>query len=251
MLTEERHDYILNKLTQENTVKIKDLETELNCSISTVRRDLSQLEDEGLLIRIHGGAKRVYTMSTEMEMQEKSSKNIQEKQRIGKLAASFVEEEDFIYLDAGTTTYEMIPFLKDIKDLSVVTNGIDQAQLLLAYGIDTILLGGRIKEKTKAIIGSVASQQLNTYRFSKTFLGMNGIDQEFGYTTPDTEEAILKQLAGSLSNQTFVLADHTKFQKINFVKVSELEDYQIITDQFAENKYEQFKKWTKIWEARE
>lgn len=249
MLTEERHEYILEKLKRENTIKIKDLEKELNCSISTVRRDLSDLETAGLLTRVHGGAKRIYTMSAELEMKEKSTKNIQEKKKIGELAASFVENEDIIYLDAGTTTYEMIPFLRNIVDLLVVTNGVTHADLLTGYGISTILLGGKIKKRTKAIIGSVSLNQLEQYGFNKTFLGMNGIDREFGYTTPDPEEAALKALAGSRSNQTYVLVDQTKFHKINFVKVGELEDYVIVTSQLKENDRHQFTKHTKIWEA--
>ena len=249
MLTEERHDYILEKLKRENTVKIKELEAELKCSISTVRRDLSDLEKQGLLARVHGGAKRIYTLNAEMEMKEKSGKNIHEKKKIGALAASFVEAEDIIYLDAGTTTYEMIPFLKDIEDLLVVTNGVNHADLLTEYNISTVLLGGQIKMKTKAIIGSVALNQLKNYGFSKTFLGMNGIDGEFGYTTPDTEEAALKRLAGNLANQAYVVADQTKFHKVNFVKVSELENYMIITNQLDETDREQFANWTQIWEA--
>lgn len=249
MLTEERHEYIIDKLKKENTVKIKDLQTELDCSISTVRRDLSDLEEQGLLVRVHGGAKRIYTLSSEMEMEEKSTKNIQEKKEIGELAASFVKNEDIIYLDAGTTTYEMIPFLKDKEDLLVVTNGVNHANLLLENDVSTILLGGQIKKRTKAIIGSVALSQLKQYRFAKTFLGMNGIDTEFGYTTPDTEEASLKRVAGSLSNQTYVLTDQSKFHKINFVKVNELEDFAIITNQLNEADRELFTSWTKIWEA--
>ncbi len=252
MLTEERHDYILEKLNRENTVKIKDLEKEMNCSLSTVRRDLSELEEQNLLVRVHGGAKRVYTLSSEMEVKEKSTKNIQEKKEIARLASTFVQEEDIIYLDAGTTTYEMIPFLKNLKTTLVVTNGIKHAELLTDYGITTILIGGQIKVTTKAIIGASALQQLSNYRFNKTFLGINGVDVEFGYTTPDPEEAVLKRLAASQSNKTFVLADHTKFDKVNFVKVSDLEDCAIITDRIGENqknKEKDYRKRTKIWEA--
>ncbi len=256
VLTEERQQYILKKIDKENTVKVTDLSKEMNCSISTVRRDLSELEDRGKLIRIHGGAKRVYTLADEMEIEEKSTTNIYEKSKIGKLAASFVEEEDVIYLDAGTTTYQMIPYLKDIQKLLVVTNGIKQADLLVNYGISTILIGGQIKKKTKAIIGSTAVEQLKTYYFNKSFLGINGIDLEFGYTTPDPEEAILKTLAAKLSSQQFILADQTKFGQVNFAKVGELKDFTIITDKFddsqknaSKNKKRNYNKRTKILEA--
>ncbi len=145
--------------------------------------------------------------------------------------------------------YTMISYLANIDNLLVVTNGITHVLLLTGCGISTILIGGKIKEKTKAIIGSTSLQQLSEYRFNKAFLGINGIDIDFGYTTSDTEEAALKKMAGNNANKTYVLADHTKFHKVNFTKVSELEDYGIITDKLEDDNGKQFSKWTKIWEA--
>lgn len=252
MLTEERHRYILNEINKHNMVGIKDLEKELNCSLSTVRRDLSELEELGLLVRVHGGAKRVYTLEDEMKMEDKSTENIHEKIRIAKLAASLIDEKDTIYLDAGTSTYEMIPYLKEIKSLLVVTNGVKHADFLIDNEIETILIGGKIKRKTKAIIGSVSLSQLEEYRFNKTFLGINGIDIEFGYTTPDPEEASLKKKAGSLSNKTYILADHTKFDKVNFSKVADLEDYILLTNKVEkkqDTRKSVYNKSTKILEA--
>lgn len=250
MLTAERHEYILEKLAKENTIKIKDLEKEMNCSLSTVRRDFSELETQNLLVRVHGGAKRIHPLAHELDVQEKATKNMQEKREIAKLAASFVEAEDIIYLDAGTTTYEMVSFLKGIKNLRVVTNGIRHADKLTEYEIATTLIGGQVKGTTKAIIGSMALEQLGTYRFNKTFLGINGIDVEYGYTTPDSAEAALKRLAMRLSNKSYILADHAKFDQVNFVKVSDLEHGHIITDQLNEGQKE-YHQQTKIWEARQ
>lgn len=252
MLTEERHIYILDKIKNNNMVKIKELEKELNCSISTVRRDLLELEEQNLLVRVHGGAKRVYTLADEQEVQEKSTKNVQEKINIARLAATQVNENDVIYLDAGTTTYEMIPFLEEIKNLLVVTNGVKHADHLVNHGISAFLIGGQIKPETKAIIGSVAVAQLAEYRFNKAFLGINGIDIEFGYTTPDPEEAFLKKKAALLANKTFILADYTKFDQVNFAKVGELEDYFIITNEVKEQtkkRKAEYDQWTKILEA--
>lgn len=251
MLTDERHAYILEKIKHEDTVKLIDLKKEMNCSTSTVRRDLSTLEKEGLLTRVHGGAKRIYAIDSEKNIKEKSFKNVQEKKKIAKHAASLVENKDIIYLDAGTTTYEMIPYLTNKEDILVVTNGVMHSQLLADHEIPTILIGGMIKGKTKAIIGAVALKQLKEYRFNKTFLGINGIDKEFGYTTPDIEEAALKKEAGKLASKTFVLADHTKFRKVNFAKVSELENYIIITDYKKDLNIKKFKKATVVQEVKE
>ncbi len=252
VLTEERQNYILEKIKRDNMVKIKELEYELDCSVSTVRRDLLELEEQNLLVRVHGGAKRIYTLASELEVKEKSSINVQEKINIAQLAASHVNENDVIYLDAGTTTYEMIPFLQAIKGLLVVTNGVKHADYLVDNNISAILIGGQIKPETKAIIGSVALSQLSQYRFNKSFLGINGVDIEFGFTTPDPEEALLKNRAASLSNKTFILADHTKFDQVNFAKVGELEDYLIITNKVKEKTQKRkrdYDQWTKVLEA--
>ncbi|ALV21110.1 MAG: DeoR/GlpR family DNA-binding transcription regulator [Carnobacterium sp.] len=248
MLTEERHNFILVQLKQSGLVKSQDLMTALDCSESTIRRDLALLEEAGELIRIHGGAKRVYHLDEELSATEKTFKNVQEKKAIAELAASFIEENDTIYLDAGTTTIYLIPFLKD-KNVRVVTNGIQHASLLADQQTETILLGGKIKATTKAIIGTTSLQQMGDYRFNKCFLGMNGIDVEFGYTTPDSEEAAVKKQAHLHSAKTFVLADQTKFNKVNFVKVCELEDATIVTEAMDHALYKKYFSQTSIKEV--
>lgn len=229
MLTEERKSAILNLLNVNGIVKTQDLMKRLNCSESTIRRDLDSLHQEGKLKRIHGGAKRVYQLSEELTSDEKSVKNTQQKEFIGKLAASLIDENDIIYLDAGTTTSAMIPFI-DKKNIIVVTNGIVQASLLIDKNIETILIGGKVKQSTKAIIGATGLNELKKYRFNKSFLGINGIDMEYGCTTPDPEEAAMKSLAHEQSAITYVLADHSKWKKVNFAHVFDIEDITIITN---------------------
>ncbi|WP_034550311.1 DeoR/GlpR family DNA-binding transcription regulator [Carnobacterium funditum] len=248
MLTEERHEYILTQLKKYGLVKSQELMQHLDCSESTIRRDLALLEDAGELSRIHGGAKKVYQLDKELSISEKSSINVQEKKEIAKLASLFIEENDTIYLDAGTTTLYLIPYLKN-KHVQVVTNGIQHAVLLADQQTKTILLGGNIKSKTKAIIGTTTISQLENYRFNKCFLGINGIDNEFGYTTPDIEEAAVKKQAHLHSSKTFILADKTKFNKVSFVKVCELEDAIIVTQGLDSTAYKSYFSKTTIKEA--
>ncbi|MFL2060782.1 DeoR/GlpR family DNA-binding transcription regulator [Marinilactibacillus psychrotolerans] len=233
MLTEERYAYIIRQINQRNTITVQELVDTLHHSESTIRRDLSQLEANGELVRIHGGAKKKVAISTEDTMEEKTVKNVQDKQLIAKAAADIVQDHEVIYLDAGTTTFEMIPYLKD-KEITVVTNGVPHASLLTDLKIETILLGGKIKQNTKAIIGTLAQEQMGNYRFSRAFLGMNSIDKEIGYTTPDLEEAIMKKVAIAQTTEAYVLTDSSKFGTISFVKVSDIEDCTIITTQLTE-----------------
>lgn len=248
MLTEERHQAILRLLDQQSVVKSQELATLLNASESTIRRDLQELEDAELLERIHGGAKRILNLGFEQDMTEKSVKNTQEKQIIASLAAQYVHEGDVIYLDAGSTTLEMLPFLAG-KAITVVTNSVHHAAKLGDLNINTIILGGSLKLSTKAITGSTGMEQLSHFRFNKVFMGMNGAHLEFGLTTPDPEEAALKRLAIAQAEEAYVLIDQTKLNKVTFTKVTELADVSILTNQCSPELLEQFQKKTTIKEA--
>lgn len=238
MLTPERHKLILQLLKEKGVVKIQDLVDLTETSESTIRRDLTQLEEGKYLKRIHGGAARLQGKLQEPSMSEKSSKNLQQKRQIAQYAANLVEEGDSIYLDAGSTVTEMIPFLP--KEIVVVTNGLMHIQTLLERNIKTFIIGGFAKEQTKAIIGRGALASLENYRFDKCFIGVNGIHPQFGYTTPDQEEAMIKQMALSLSREAFVLADDTKFSEIAFAKIADLHAAAIITNELNEDQKEPY-----------
>ncbi|MFS0821205.1 DeoR/GlpR family DNA-binding transcription regulator [Bacillus sp. 1P02SD] len=229
MLTPERHRLILSLLKEHGVVKLQELIERTNSSESTIRRDLVQLEQENQLKRVHGGAALLQGNRTEPSYKEKTAKNIKEKMAIAKFASQLIQEGDSIFLDAGTTTQELIPFL-DHEGLTVVTNGVHLIEPLLEKGIATYLIGGIIKPQTKAMIGSRALSSLNLYRFDKCFLGVNGIDLKYGFTTPDPEEALIKQTAMGLAKKSFILADHSKFNEVSFSKISSLKDAVLITD---------------------
>lgn len=244
MLTPERHRLILQLLKEKGIIKIQEI-MELTCSSeSTIRRDLSQLEEQKFLKRIHGGASRLQGKLQEPSMIEKSSKNLHEKQLIAKYAAGLVEEGDCIYLDAGSTIFEMIDNLPN--DIVVVTNGFMHLPGLLNKGISTFLIGGFAKQKTNALIGRGALESLEFYRFDKCFMGVNGIHPQFGFTTPDQEEAMVKQKAVFLSREAFVLADSTKFSEISFAKIADIHEASIITNELEEEIEHQYLNRTTI-----
>ncbi|MGD6804211.1 DeoR/GlpR transcriptional regulator [Rossellomorea vietnamensis] len=234
MLTPERQLIILSLLKEKGVVKLQELVEETNASESTIRRDLIQLEEQRKLKRVHGGASLLQGKRTEPSLTEKTFKNLQDKINIAKAAASFIQDGDSIFLDAGTTTQQMISFLEQ-KKLTVVTNGITLVDPLLEKGITTYLLGGMVKGSTRAIIGRSALDTLKTYRFDKCFIGTNGVDVDFGYTTPDPEEALIKQVAIELSQEGYVLADQSKIGEVSFSKIADLEEAVLVTNQDSEN----------------
>lgn len=228
LLTPERHHIILALLKKQKVVTVHELTEATQSSESTIRRDLFQLEQEGQLQRFHGGAESVHSKSEEVAIQEREGQNPQEKAAIGQLAAKHVESGDCIYLDAGTTTAQMIPHLR--SDIIVVTNGITLVEQGLQHGLKTYLIGGEVKATTRAVIGRGALEALETYRFDKCFMGMNGVHPVHGFTTPDPEEAWIKKRAMDLSTQKYVLADQTKLGRVSFAHVGTLESTTLITN---------------------
>ncbi len=216
-----------------------------NSSESTIRRDLSQLEEQKFLKRIHGGAQKLQGKLQEPSMIEKSSKNLHEKRLIAKYAAGLVEDGDCIYLDAGSTIFEIIEWL-NAKDIVVVTNGLMHIPPLMNKGIATYLTGGFVKPKTNAFIGRGALASLDLYRFDKCFLGVNGIHPQFGFTTPDQEEAMVKQKAMTLSRESYVLADSSKFSEIAFAKIADIHEASIITNALEDDLAELYENKTNI-----
>ncbi|WP_134686574.1 DeoR/GlpR family DNA-binding transcription regulator [Brevibacillus migulae] len=228
MLTPERHQLILSLLKEKEVVRIQELVDTTGASESTIRRDLSELEEQRLLKRIHGGATALQNKIEEPTILEKAVKNEQQKIAIAKYAASLVKERDSIFLDAGTTTNQMLPYLPG--NIIVVTSSPDIGLQLIKRNIKTILLGGELKAATLSVVGREAIKSIGQYRFDKCFLGINGIDKHHGLTTPDPDEAYVKQLALQFSDERYVLCDSEKFSGVTFAKVADLRGITVITD---------------------
>ena len=246
LLITERHRLILELLKEKENVKIHDLVELTNSSESTLRRDLDQLEKQNYLKRVHGGASLLQRKREELSMVEKSTQNLKEKSMIAKYAAKLIEDGDCVYLDAGTTTYQMIQYLEG-KNIVAVTNGIDHLDALLEMDINTYIIGGNVKKVTRAMIGSNAYESIQNYRFDKCFIGTNAIHHELGFTTPDPEEAQLKAKAIALSREPFILTDHRKFGEVSFSKFADLHQAKIITNEEGSINLDKYKEKVEIY----
>ena len=194
MLSEERHSVILQLLQERKAVTVTEFTKILGISESTIRRDLNTLAGMGKINKVHGGATVIEEerKTIEENVAEKEVKNVEEKNKIVKYAAGLIRDDDFIYLDAGTTTGKLIDCIKRTKAV-FVTNGIFHAKRLTQKGIKVFLLGGELKLSTEAMIGMTALDALKQYNFTKAFLGANGIHEQYGFTTPDPAEAMIKK----------------------------------------------------------
>ncbi|ENH98165.1 DeoR family transcriptional regulator [Gracilibacillus halophilus YIM-C55.5] len=246
MLTVERHARILEFLKQKETATVKEIGEVTKASESTIRRDLNELEKKQQIKRVHGGAALVHQKSQEPTLSEKSPQYKTAKQAIATSAAALIDKGDTVFLDAGTTTVEMIPWLTD-QSLVVVTNGIPHVQKLMEQGIETYVVAGKAKQGTGALIGTKAVSTLQEYHFDKCFLGMNGIHASQGYTTPDPEEASVKRQALEQSQSTYVLADASKFGEVSFSSVAALSDATIMTSgELSAQQHKEIKQSTTI-----
>lgn len=193
IITEKRHELILEELSHKDFLTLQELIDRTGCSASTIRRDLSKLQQLGKLQRVHGGAMLKENRMIEANLTEKLATNLDEKKMIAKIAANQINDNECLFIDAGSSTLELIKYIQ-AKDIIVVTNGLTHVEALLKKGIKTIMLGGQVKENTLATIGSSAMEILRRYCFDKAFIGMNGLDIELGLTTPDEQEALVKHL---------------------------------------------------------
>ncbi|MQA58730.1 DeoR family transcriptional regulator [Streptococcus dysgalactiae] len=234
------------KIVEDNYVALEDLMQLLDSSESTVRRDLGELEQEGRLHRVHGGAELFHSLQEELSNQEKSVKNSQIKQALAQKASRFVYDNDVIFIDAGTTTEFLLPFLQG-KNVTVVTNSIHHATRLVDLSIKTIIIGGYVKQTTDASIGSVALEQIRQMNFDKAFLGMNGVDEAY-LTTPDMEEAVIKKAVIANAKVSYILVDGTKIGQVSFVKVAAIDQVTIITEAASTEILKKIKEKAKVIE---
>lgn len=238
MLAEKRYELILELLEKKKSITVAEVTELLNTSESTVRRDFTALHKAGKLVKVFGGAIRTDSpvSSKEPTVAQKVEVNKEQKQLIGRYAASLIEADDFVYLDAGTTTGCMIPFIKE-HSATFVTNAVSHARLLAEAGFRVLLPGGELKSATEAVVGNQAILTLQGYHFTKGFFGTNGISKKAGYTTPDANEALVKQVALAQTQKPYVVSDFSKFGNISSVTFASFYAASILTEQEPPRSY--------------
>lgn len=241
MLTQERYQTILQILSEKNSVTVQELTKLLDTSESTIRRDLTTLDEMGKLNKVFGGATSIHQLSGVYEEDVESRETVmtEEKKAIAIYCANLINDTDFVFIDAGTTTDLLADYITN-KKATYVTNGITHAKKLIRKGLTTYTIGGRIKPATEAIVGTEGLRSLKNFNFTKSFMGANGIDLKAGFTTPDMDEGLIKEEVVKRSYMSFILADSTKFRKVYPITFATLKDCCIVTDklpysEFSEN----------------
>jgi DeoR family transcriptional regulator of aga operon len=220
----ERRSYALDQLEEQGHISVNELSGDLGVSDVTIRKDLEFLEEEDLLIRTHGGAIPANQFAYNVPFEKKAQRQKEEKRRIGKTAAEMVIDQDTLILDSGTTTLQIVRYLKDkdVEDLTISTNSIHIALETVGMpNLKVLLLGGTVRSKSASVVGPYAEQMLRDHSFSKLFLAGDGFDIDHGLTTTDDREAYLNQLMIESAEQTIVVVDSSKFGRRGLCRICE------------------------------
>jgi DeoR family fructose operon transcriptional repressor len=229
MYAEERQQLIVDRARKAGRVDVAALAEQFDVTAETVRRDLTALERQGLLRRVHGGAIPVERLGFEPALATRDAASSGEKDRIAKAALAELPTEGAILLDAGTTTARLADALPVDRELTVVTNSLPIAITLATRPNITIhLLGGRVRGRTMATVDAWAARLLADTFVDVAFMGANGISVERGLTTPDVAEAEVKRAMIAAARRTVVLADHTKVGVDHFARFGAISDVDVL-----------------------
>ncbi|HHT73402.1 MAG TPA: DeoR/GlpR transcriptional regulator [Firmicutes bacterium] len=232
MLPRERQFRILELVNQRLSCSVNELSEELSVSVDTIRRDLKQLESKQMIQRTHGGAMRRPGVLLDPTVDQRTNIMLDEKRAIGAKAASLVADNEAIFIDAGTTTWQMAKQLT-ANDVIVITNAVNILQTVIANPrIDTIIVtGGQFRQGIYSLVGPETEEQLQRYRVDKLFLGVSGVSLDFGLTCPNRIEAQVKMKMIEAARQVILLVDHSKFDKVSLVSIAPVSRVDlIITD---------------------
>lgn len=235
----QRREQIMQLLLEQGSVQVTTLAPLLGVSVVTVRTDLAALESQGFASRNFGGASLVRTPPQEQSIRQKSIVNSSSKERIGAAAAHLVCDGDNIIVDSGTTTHSLAQHLRNMRVVTVMTNGLNVAWSLAdADGVELMLTGGVLRKKSLSTQGAQAEGCLNAYTFDKLFLGVDGCDLQFGLTTNHEAEASLNHKMVQRAKKVVVLADSSKFGRISLHQIVELDRvHTVVTDAGISSEY--------------
>lgn len=253
MLKRERLALITQAVNEKGTVSVTELTSKLQISDMTARRDLDELEKAGKLIRFHGGAQSIdYALDKELSHKEKSTKQLEEKTAIAKYACSLIRDDETVFLGPGTTVEILAKQLKvKEKNLTIVTTSYPVFEYLVKSAPENvILIGGQYRSNTGSFVGPLCNEALKRLKFHKAFFSCNGINGP-EITTSSLEEGENQSIALNHAKNTYLLADHKKFNREDFYVYYSLYnlDLLITDDKISEKVLEHYKEYCPIFSA--
>ncbi|WP_042352665.1 DeoR/GlpR family DNA-binding transcription regulator [Bacillus massiliigorillae] len=229
VLAEERKRIIIEMIARKGKVKVNDLAQNFEVSTETIRRYLEDLESENKLKKVYGGAIKV-KVDEEPPMFERNILRIEEKKRIGTKAVSFIQKDDIIFIDEGSTTIQMAHSLTHLSNVTVITNSFPFVALLMKYENnslftgDIIFLGGHVNSNHFRASGSLAEQMAKDFYVNKAFISIDGIHPDLGITSFDLEKCMLSKMFMQNCDKAYILTDYSKLHIKATCKIGTLTD---------------------------
>ena len=228
-----RRSEMLKILNKQDNISVSDLSQMFGVSEVSIRNDLSHLELKGLLIRTRGGAIKKQPVNFDLSLNQRLKKFFKEKQKIGRKAVEYIKEGDTIVMDSGSTTLKIAKNLDKFKQIKLITNSLPIAEMVADYeGVEVIIPGGVMRPEMRSLVGPMAERNLLQYYCDIAFLAVDGIDCDYGISTPVVFEATFCKTMIDIAKRVIVVSDSSKFQRRSFVKIASMDEIDmIITDQ--------------------
>ena len=221
MMAEERRTQILQIARSAGRVKVNELVRRFNTSAVTIRNDLNELHQRGLVLRSHGGAVLPDTILRESPVHERLKTHSDEKRRIGAMAATLINDGETIILDSGTTTLEIARQIKKKQGLQIITNGVNiAAELLDARGVEVFIVGGTVRGESASISGRFTEEMIEQFSADKMFLSGAGCDLDFGVSGANLEETMVNRAMLEISREIILVSDASKFSKRSMSRIA-------------------------------
>lgn len=237
-----RQKEMLSYIEENKSVRNEELLSRFNISIQTLRRDLKIFEDQGLIEKVYGGViynDRRESVSSVSPLEKREQSNSEEKEYIGKLAAALVEDGDVIFIDSGTTAYRMLHYMKDLKNVTVISHCLDvMMEIRRMPNLTGICVGGVIQHDSGTF---VVDSSFYPYNYNKAFISTVGISASKSLTNTNLYEGAMKQHVINQSAANYILADHSKFDVIAYNHFADFSLIKaIITDRKPSEKFVNF-----------
>ncbi len=237
--TAQRRDLITSQVYQDGRVTVRGLSETLSVSEATIRRDLKRLSEAGKLELVHGGAS--LPRKNDFSFHTKGTQNVKAKQIVGQLAGELIKDGDLIFMDSGTTCFQVVPFLKERRNLSIIANSARLALELDAPGLSVIAIGGQYRPDRMDTVGPMAMASLDQLRGYTAFLGADGLSMDFGLTAGDIESAAIYRQAISNARESILLVDNSKFFSPSLFKIEDFEVIsRVVTDRPPPEEWQEF-----------
>jgi DeoR family transcriptional regulator of aga operon len=221
MMAEERRTQILQMVRSAGRVRVNDLASQFSTSAVTIRNDLNELHQRGLVLRSHGGAVLPDKILRESPVHERLKAYSDEKRRIGAMAATLIHDGETIILDSGTTTLEIARQIKKKQGLQIITNGVNiAAELLDARDAQVFIVGGTVRGESASISGRFTEEMFEQFSADKLFLSGAGCDLDFGVSGANLEETMVNRAMLRISREIILVADASKFSRRSMSRIA-------------------------------